>query len=144
MTSKTSLSRSMLRRLEVNRDTDTNVDIYVNKDTRPLPPSRRTYGPWHFVGLWMITGSFNVGGWTTGSSLISLGLNVWVCFEQCCLKDQHIDLSYTAIYARHCHSTYLCRLHLCLRRSSWCQMAHRIPAMDEAKLGYLGLSLTNG
>lgn len=25
----------------------------------------------------MITGSFNVGGWTTGSSIISLGLNVW-------------------------------------------------------------------
>ncbi|KAK1674648.1 permease for cytosine/purines, uracil, thiamine, allantoin-domain-containing protein [Colletotrichum godetiae] len=25
----------------------------------------------------MFTGSFNVGGWTTGSSLISLGLNVW-------------------------------------------------------------------
>lgn len=25
----------------------------------------------------MVTGSFNVGGWTTGSTLISLGLNVW-------------------------------------------------------------------
>ncbi|KAF6829998.1 NCS1 nucleoside transporter [Colletotrichum plurivorum] len=67
----------LLRRIEVTRDTDTDIDIYVNKDTRPLPPSRRTYGPWEFVGLWMVTGSFNVGGWTTGSSLISLGLNVW-------------------------------------------------------------------
>ncbi|KAL3468948.1 permease for cytosine/purines, uracil, thiamine, allantoin-domain-containing protein [Aspergillus californicus] len=67
----------LLKKLEVNRDTDVQVDIYVNKDTRPLPPSRRPYGPWHFIGLWMITGSFNVGGWTTGSSLISLGLNVW-------------------------------------------------------------------
>ncbi|KAF7558412.1 hypothetical protein G7046_g5735 [Stylonectria norvegica] len=77
MSDKTSLTRRLIRRLEVQRDTDTDVDIYVNKDTRPLPPSRRTYGPWEFVGLWMITGSFNVGGWTTGSSLISLGLNVW-------------------------------------------------------------------
>jgi NCS1 family nucleobase:cation symporter-1 len=49
----------------------------MNKDTRPLPPSRRPYGPWHFVGLWVITGAFNVAGWTTGSSLIALGLNVW-------------------------------------------------------------------
>ncbi|KAJ4257986.1 hypothetical protein NW762_008123 [Fusarium torreyae] len=63
--------------LEVQREGDADVEIYVNKDTRPLPPSRRPYGPWEFVGLWMITGSFNVGGWATGSSLISLGLNVW-------------------------------------------------------------------
>lgn len=78
MATKPSISHKLLRRLQVNTDDDTDVDIYVNKDTRPLPPSRRPYGPWHFVGLWMITGSFNVGGWTTGSSLISLGLNVWV------------------------------------------------------------------
>jgi NCS1 family nucleobase:cation symporter-1 len=80
MVAKTPVLSRLLSGLEVNRDTDAPVDIYVNKDTRPLPPSRRPYGPWHFVGLWMITGSFNVGGWTTGSSLISLGLNVWVCF----------------------------------------------------------------
>ncbi|KAL4919217.1 permease for cytosine/purines, uracil, thiamine, allantoin-domain-containing protein [Aspergillus aurantiobrunneus] len=77
MADKTPLLSRLLKKLEVNRDTDVQVDIYMNKDTRPLPPSRRPYGPWHFVGLWMVTGSFNVGGWTTGSSLISLGLNVW-------------------------------------------------------------------
>jgi len=69
---------SWVSKFEVQRDEDADVDIYVNKDTRPLPPSRRPYGPWEFVGLWMVTGSFNVGGWTTGSALISLGLNVWV------------------------------------------------------------------
>lgn len=76
--STSTFTSRLVRRLEVQRDTDTDVDIYVNKDTRPLPPSRRPYGPWEFVGLWMVTGSFNVGGWTTGSALISLGLNVWV------------------------------------------------------------------
>ena len=90
MATKTSLTRRILRRVEVNRDTDIEVDFYLNKDNRPLPPSRRTYGPLEFVGLWMVTGSFNVGGWTTGSSLISLGLNVWVCFcptaHPSCLK----------------------------------------------------------
>ena len=78
MAAKTALTSRLIRRLEVKRDDDTNVDMYLNKDNRPLPPSRRTYGPWEFVGLWMVTGSFNVGGWTTGSSVISLGLNVWV------------------------------------------------------------------
>ncbi|KAL4789571.1 permease for cytosine/purines, uracil, thiamine, allantoin-domain-containing protein [Aspergillus venezuelensis] len=77
MAAKSPLASRLLRRIEVSRDTDVDVDTYMNKDTRPLPPSRRPYGPWHFVGLWMVTGSFNVGGWTTGSSLISLGLNVW-------------------------------------------------------------------
>jgi NCS1 family nucleobase:cation symporter-1 len=77
MPQKCTLSR-LASWLEVQRDEEANVEIYVNKDTRPLPPSRRPYGPWEFVGLWMITGSFNVGGWTTGSALISLGLNVWV------------------------------------------------------------------
>ncbi|KAI9367374.1 permease for cytosine/purines, uracil, thiamine, allantoin-domain-containing protein [Aspergillus egyptiacus] len=77
MASKSPLITRVFSKLEVDRDTDVQVDIYVNKDTRPLPPARRPYGPWHFVGLWMVTGSFNVGGWTTGSSLISLGLNVW-------------------------------------------------------------------
>ncbi|KAH7028090.1 NCS1 nucleoside transporter [Microdochium trichocladiopsis] len=77
MSSPSSFRARLVRKLEVQRDSDNVVDIYVNKDTIPLPPSRRPYGPWHFVGLWMVTGSFNVGGWTTGSSLISLGLNVW-------------------------------------------------------------------
>ncbi|KAF4994641.1 hypothetical protein FGRMN_5638 [Fusarium graminum] len=76
MTKSGTLSRLVIW-LEVQRDEDADVEIYVNKDTRPLPPSRRPYGPWDFVSLWMITGSFNVGGWTTGSALISLGLNVW-------------------------------------------------------------------
>lgn len=62
MATKTALTKRLIRRLEVQRDVDTNVDMYLNKDNRPLPPSRRTYGPWDFVGLWMVTGSFNVGG----------------------------------------------------------------------------------
>lgn len=78
MEPKPTLTRRLLHRLEVKQDTDADVDIYLSKDTRPLPPSRRTYGPWEFVGLWLVTGSFNVGGWTVGSSVISLGLNVWV------------------------------------------------------------------
>ncbi|KAJ9137270.1 NCS1 nucleoside transporter [Pleurostoma richardsiae] len=77
MAAKTSLRARLVRRIEVQRDVDMDVDMYLHKDNRPLPPSRRTYGPWEFVGLWMVTGSFNVGGWTTGSSVISLGLNVW-------------------------------------------------------------------
>lgn len=28
----------VVRRIQVKRDTDTDVDIYVNKDNRPLPP----------------------------------------------------------------------------------------------------------
>ncbi|KAH6689738.1 uracil permease [Plectosphaerella plurivora] len=69
--------RECLSRLEIAREKDVATTAYMNRDTRPLPPSRRTYGPWQFVGLWVVTGSFNIGGWTTGSAIIALGLNVW-------------------------------------------------------------------
>ncbi|KAL1891417.1 hypothetical protein Sste5346_007680 [Sporothrix stenoceras] len=70
--------RDFLKRLQVDVKEDGQAGL-SNEDTKPLPPSRRTYGPWSFVILWVITGSFNIGGWTTGSSLIAYGLNVWQC-----------------------------------------------------------------
>lgn len=51
----------LLKRLELAKEAD--VAISVHRDTRPLPLSRRTYGPWQFVTLWIVTGSFNVSGW---------------------------------------------------------------------------------
>ncbi|EXJ82513.1 hypothetical protein A1O3_06326 [Capronia epimyces CBS 606.96] len=67
----------LVRRLEVKGSNEGTLANRANHDTRPLEPERRTFGPWEFVSLWVITGSFNIGGWTTGSSLIALGLNVW-------------------------------------------------------------------
>lgn len=69
--------RRLLERIEVKDRDRGEVGKGANFDTRPLEPARRTFGPWQFVTLWVITGSFNIGGWTTGSSLIALGLNVW-------------------------------------------------------------------
>ncbi|KAJ9632990.1 hypothetical protein H2204_007380 [Knufia peltigerae] len=69
--------KNVLKRLEVKDHDEGSLEKRVNHDIRPLEPHRRTYGPWQFVTLWVITGSFNIGGWTTGSSLIALGLNVW-------------------------------------------------------------------
>ncbi|KAH8697839.1 putative uracil permease [Talaromyces proteolyticus] len=77
--------RNLFKYLEVKNDGDDHAEDRegydslknLNPDTRPLEPARRTFGPWEFVTLWVITGSFNIGGWTTGSSLIAYGLNVW-------------------------------------------------------------------
>jgi len=71
--------QKLLKRLEVEDYAKGSKSEPANLDTRPLPLERRTFGPWEFVTLWVITGSFNIGGWTTGSSLIALGLNVWQC-----------------------------------------------------------------
>ena len=67
----------LIQKIQIPRPKDVSTTAYVNRDTMPLPPERRTFGPWSFVGLWIVTGSFNVGGWVTGGSLIVLGLNVW-------------------------------------------------------------------
>ncbi|RVX68450.1 hypothetical protein B0A52_07450 [Exophiala mesophila] len=69
--------QKFLTRVEVKDQDYGDLGKNANFDTKPLEPARRTYGPWQFVTLWVITGSFNIGGWTTGSSLIALGLNVW-------------------------------------------------------------------
>ncbi|KAJ7166348.1 NCS1 nucleoside transporter family [Mycena crocata] len=68
----------MLKRLEVPHEKDANFELgrWINRDIVPLPPSRRTWGAWSFVGFWLVTG-INISGWTTASSLLSLGLNVW-------------------------------------------------------------------
>jgi NCS1 family nucleobase:cation symporter-1 len=69
--------KKLLHYLEVKDGHAHPMAKHANLDIRPLEPERRTFGPWEFVTLWVITGSFNIGGWTTGSSLIALGLNVW-------------------------------------------------------------------
>ncbi|WWD21804.1 hypothetical protein CI109_106292 [Kwoniella shandongensis] len=48
---------------------------WLNRDNVPLPPNRRTWGAWSYVGYWCATG-INISGWTGGSSLLSLGLSV--------------------------------------------------------------------
>lgn len=47
----------------------------LNRDNVPLPPSRRTWGAWSYVGFWVTTG-VNISGWTAGSALLSLGMTV--------------------------------------------------------------------
>ncbi|ORY30779.1 permease for cytosine/purines, uracil, thiamine, allantoin-domain-containing protein [Naematelia encephala] len=70
---------TILRKLEVpQREEEADVwktSRWLNRDNVPLPPSRRTWGAWSFVGYWVATG-VNISGWTAGSSLLSLGLTV--------------------------------------------------------------------
>ena len=39
---------------------DTTIAQKLNEDIRPLPPSRRTYGPWQFITLWVVTGQYTL------------------------------------------------------------------------------------
>ena len=73
----TSTVKRWLKVLEIKQkdEHEGKVTPWINHDIVPLPPSRRTWGAWSFVGFWMLTG-FNISGWTTASSLLGLGLNV--------------------------------------------------------------------
>ncbi|OQV10232.1 hypothetical protein CLAIMM_14260 [Cladophialophora immunda] len=60
---------------------DENLDgqratAWNNRDLAPLPPYRRTWTVWGFLGFWAVI-QLNTVGWQTASSLISLGLSVW-------------------------------------------------------------------
>jgi len=47
----------------------------LNRDNVPLPPHRRTWGFWSYVGFW-VTSGVSVSGWVGGASLLSLGLTI--------------------------------------------------------------------
>ncbi len=75
--------RQRLARLSVKLEVpvDENLDgeratAWNNRDLAPLPPSRRTWTMWGFLGFWAVI-QLNTVGWQTASSLISLGLSVW-------------------------------------------------------------------
>lgn len=70
-------SSGILKKLEVKHEAgEAKSTAWINRDIVPLPPSRRTWGAWSFVGYWVLTG-LNISGWTTASSLLGLGLSVW-------------------------------------------------------------------
>jgi nucleobase:cation symporter-1, NCS1 family len=68
------------KKLEVPLDPDKGGErptAWNNIDLTPLPPHRRTWTVWGFMGFWA-TIQLNVGGgWQTASALLSLGLSVW-------------------------------------------------------------------
>lgn len=67
--------QDLLKKLEPASPQIHKTSAFINDDIAPLPPSRRTWSAWSFVGFWLIV-SINISNYTIGSSLIGLGLNV--------------------------------------------------------------------
>ncbi|KAI6093663.1 NCS1 nucleoside transporter family protein-like protein [Hypoxylon rubiginosum] len=51
------------------------TDQWSNRDLIPLPPSRRTWGWFHYYGFWTLS-SLNITNWQTPSSFLTQGLSV--------------------------------------------------------------------
>ncbi|KAI1082723.1 NCS1 nucleoside transporter family protein-like protein [Whalleya microplaca] len=51
------------------------TDQWSNRDLIPLPPSRRTWGWFHYFGYWTLS-SLNITNWQTPSSFLTQGLSV--------------------------------------------------------------------
>ncbi|KAI1415887.1 NCS1 nucleoside transporter family protein-like protein [Hypoxylon sp. FL1857] len=51
------------------------TDQWSNRDLIPLPPSRRTWGWFHYFGFWTLS-SLNITNWQTPSSFLTQGLSV--------------------------------------------------------------------
>ncbi|KAA8917557.1 hypothetical protein TRICI_000250 [Trichomonascus ciferrii] len=66
----------ILKWLEVAPESGPNsVSMLKNRDIVPMPPSRRIWGIFSYIGYWG-TSNFCASTWTGASSLLSLGLNV--------------------------------------------------------------------
>ncbi|KAI8677729.1 hypothetical protein NCS55_00490400 [Fusarium keratoplasticum] len=66
-----------LQKLKVDNDQVVGyvTDRWINPDIAPLPPNRRTWGYWAYIG-WGSIASLCISAWTAAASLLSLGLTV--------------------------------------------------------------------
>ncbi|KAK4063638.1 hypothetical protein Trihar35433_8346 [Trichoderma harzianum] len=62
-------------KLECPKDEDANYDntTWCNRDLIPIPPDRRTFHIWSYLGYWTVSGS-NLSAWSLGSTLLAFGL----------------------------------------------------------------------
>jgi cytosine/uracil/thiamine/allantoin permease len=56
--------------LKGNETQHEQTDSWSNRDLIPLPPSRRTWGAFHYFGYWAIS-SLNVSNWQTPNTILS-------------------------------------------------------------------------
>ncbi|VVT56720.1 uncharacterized protein SAPINGB_P005232 [Magnusiomyces paraingens] len=55
---------------------------WINKDLIPLPPSRRTWNDWDFIGFWAVI-SLSISTWQACAALLETGLNIWQAMIAC-------------------------------------------------------------
>lgn len=63
------------QRLEVPHDDEHKLSVLENPDLDPMPPHRRIWGIWSFFGYWGVP-NITIWTWSTGSAMLSLGLNI--------------------------------------------------------------------
>ena len=63
--------RQLKEKIQLHGDGDEHeqVDSWSNRDLIPLPPSRRTWGWFHFFGYWTLN-SLNVSNWQTPNTFL--------------------------------------------------------------------------
>lgn len=62
-------------KLEVPHDAEHRLSVLENPDLDPMPPHRRVWGLWSFFGYWGVP-NITIWTWSTGSAMLSLGLNI--------------------------------------------------------------------
>lgn len=111
------------------------ANSWSNRDLIPLPPSRRTWGWFHFFGYWTIN-SLNVSNWQSPNTFLSEHLFHFIRELEPDSLDSSLWPLCTAVTMRHCRrkSFDLLLFHLgCLVRSA---MAHRLHHSEQVHLGY--------
>jgi NCS1 family nucleobase:cation symporter-1 len=67
--------------LKGDEDEHEQVDSWSNRDLIPLPPSRRTWGWFHYFGYWTLN-SLNISNWQTPNTFLGkIFLSVGVTFD---------------------------------------------------------------
>ncbi|QLG71973.1 hypothetical protein HG535_0C03260 [Zygotorulaspora mrakii] len=60
---------------QVPHDAGEDLTVLKNPDLEPMPAERRIWGIWSFFGYWGVP-NITIWTWSTGSAMLSLGLNI--------------------------------------------------------------------
>lgn len=101
------------------------------------------------MGLWMVSGSFNIGAWVHDGFFLDLlgterlGKRFSPFREITRGNDPQTDGAKATDDCNRRRS-HLCWVYVHSWRPPWRKVAYRVSALDEAELGYMGLSVSHG
>lgn len=119
--------------LEGDENEHEQVDSWSNRDLIPLPPSRRTWGWFHFFGYWTLN-SLNVSNWQTPNTFLCMFLLRYKCDIWLTLQGSLWTLRWSEYDGDCCWKAsghFLFHTH----RLVWTQVAHRIHGTEPLHLG---------
>ena len=110
------------------------ANSWSNRDLIPLPPSRRTWGWFHYFGYWTIN-SLNVSNWQSPNTFLSKPTYHLPFYRSSNLRLPSVRLVRPSVFVRYRRRQGIDLLLLHLGRLVWSSLAHWLHNSEQIYLG---------